>query len=201
MRSNRRAAFPARSPPVFSRFARPHLPQFSAGSLTRSHLPSLPTGILTRSLRPHPAKLPQVLLRHRHRRPLRQTHAPSRQRPCQAAAFYPVSPQSIPLYVSAKLHFYGPPPLYLLTVVRKIELCRTAYLSCQLLPLIVNQAHCTKYMFDFCLIHSFPSYPHTFSPFLSPPEVFDFTANLSYAPSYPHYPQFSSLFSVFTPVF
>lgn len=66
--------------------------------------------------------------------------------------------------------------------------------------LIVNQAHCTKCMFVFGLIHTLHNNPHTYSPFLSPPATLHFTSKLSYAPSCPHYPHFSTCFSPFPPV-
>ena len=64
---------------------------------------------------------------------------------------------------------------------------------------MVNLAHCTKITFDFQVIHIIHiDFPH-FGGFLSTPKGGHFSGKSSYAPSYPHYPQFFSIINPFSP--
>ena len=58
-----------------------------------------------------------------------------------------------------------------------------------LFRLMVNQADCTKNVFDFLPVHIIPRSLYTLPPKLSTSQFVHFKAKNSYTPTYPHYPQ------------
>jgi len=73
-------------------------------------------------------------------------------------------------------------PLYETEAIR-------SFFEAVFLRLMVNQADCTKNVFDFLPIHIIPSSLYTLPPKLSTSQFVHFKAKNSYTPTYPHYPQ------------
>lgn len=71
-----------------------------------------------------------------------------------------------------------------------------SYITCDFM---VNLAHCTKITFDSQVIHIIHNRLSQIQEILSTPPPVHFRAKSSYAPTYPHYPQFFATITPFPP--
>ena len=89
---------------------------------------------------------------------------------------------TIPRYFTWFTHFH---PVHRFM---KQNLC-SPFFEAIFFRLMVNQADCTKNVFDFLPIHIIHRSLYTLPPKLSTSQFVHFKAKNSYTPTYPHYPQ------------